>query len=96
MVMAVYYGKRFLKESFEHALKQTYSELEMIIVNDGSKDLTKTILEEVKDERVRVIHLEKNQGAAHALKIGIDKLGASRLPFKMQMKLDIPRELKNR
>ncbi|WP_420491284.1 glycosyltransferase [Neobacillus drentensis] len=45
------YGERFLKESFEHALHQAYSELEMIIVNDGSKDLTKTILEEVKDER---------------------------------------------
>ncbi len=71
IVMAVYNGKRFLSEALDHVLSQTYSNLEVIIVNDGSTDSTKTILDAIDDKRVKVIHLEKNQGAANALNIGI-------------------------
>ncbi|MFF2446617.1 glycosyltransferase family 2 protein [Neobacillus sp. NPDC058068] len=72
MVMAVHNGERFLKEALDHALAQTYPHLEIIIVNDGSTDSTPLILDELNDPRARVIHLEKNQGAAHALNVGIN------------------------
>jgi glycosyltransferase involved in cell wall biosynthesis len=71
MVMAVHNGEKFLKEALDHALAQTYSNLELIIVNDGSTDRTKQILDETKDQRVKVIHLEQNGGAANALNLGI-------------------------
>jgi glycosyltransferase involved in cell wall biosynthesis len=71
MVIAVHNGERFLKEAVDHALAQTYPHLEIIIVNDGSTDSTKVILDQIHDSRVRVIHCEKNQGAANALNIGI-------------------------
>ncbi len=73
MVMAVHNGERFLKEALDHALAQTYPHLEIIIVNDGSTDSTKLILDQINDPRVRVIHLNKNQGAAHALNLGINE-----------------------
>ena len=71
MVMAVHNGERFLEETLKHALYQSYSNLEIIIVNDGSSDSTKQILDRIRDDRVKVIHLEENQGAAKALNLGI-------------------------
>ncbi|MFC5711767.1 glycosyltransferase family 2 protein [Thalassorhabdus alkalitolerans] len=72
IVMAVYNGELFLKDAINGILSQTYSEIEVIIVDDGSSDQTKKILDEINDQRVRIIHLNRNQGAANALNIGID------------------------
>ena len=56
----------------KHTL-QTYTDLELIIVNDASTDKTGEILERVTDERVTVIHLAENRGAAAALNLGIEQ-----------------------
>lgn len=71
IVMAVYNGEKFLKDALDSVLSQTYSNIEIIIVNDGSIDGTMEILNAIDDNRLKVIHLEKNQGAANALNIGI-------------------------
>ncbi|QXM05393.1 glycosyltransferase family 2 protein [Crassaminicella indica] len=73
IVMGVYNGEEYLKETIDSILAQTYPNLECIIVNDGSTDGTKNILNAVKDERVKIIQLNKNQGAANALNIAIEK-----------------------
>ncbi|MDF2789078.1 MAG: glycosyl transferase family 2 [Neobacillus sp.] len=73
VVTAVYNGEAYLKESIESILKQTFQQFEYIIVNDGSDDKTKEILDHVTDNRVKVIHLERNGGAANALNIGINE-----------------------
>ncbi|RHW43572.1 glycosyltransferase [Neobacillus notoginsengisoli] len=72
MVMAVHNGEKFLGETLQSIFAQTYPHLEIIIVNDGSTDSTKFILDHIEDPRVRFIHLEENQGAANALNIGIN------------------------
>ncbi len=71
VVMAVCNGEAYLKESLDSVLSQTYENIEVIIVNDGSTDCTKIILDNIDDKRVKVIHLEQNQGAANALNTGI-------------------------
>lgn len=71
VVTAVYNGEEYLKDSIESILKQTFPHFEYIIVNDGSKDKTNEILNNITDPRVKVIHLVKNGGAANALNIGI-------------------------
>lgn len=73
LVMAVYNGETYLSETLDCMLSQTYSDLEIIVVNDGSTDSTQRILNSIKDKRVKVIILEKNAGAAAALNIGIGK-----------------------
>lgn len=73
VLTAVYNGEEYLKESIESILKQTFPHFEYIIVNDGSDDKTKEILDSITDPRVKVFHLEKNVGAANALNIGISQ-----------------------
>lgn len=71
LVMAVYNGEKYLRETLDSILAQTYKDLEVIIVNDGSTDSTSAILNEIDDERVKIINLKSNNGAASALNAGI-------------------------
>ncbi|AST94079.1 MULTISPECIES: glycosyltransferase family 2 protein [Sutcliffiella] len=72
IVMAVHNGEQYLKDAIVGILEQTYSNIEVIIVNDGSSDKTKEILDRITDKRVHVLHLRRNKGAAIALNLGID------------------------
>lgn len=54
----------------ESVRDQDFEDWEMIIVNDGSTDNSKEIIDGLTDDKVRVIHLEKNQGACVARNIG--------------------------
>nr|WP_158587414.1 glycosyltransferase [Neobacillus notoginsengisoli] len=71
VITAVYNGEEFLLEAINSILSQSYKEYEYIIVNDGSTDKTKEILSQIKDSRVKVIHLNKNMGAAYCLNLAI-------------------------
>ncbi|WP_462410918.1 glycosyltransferase family 2 protein [Neobacillus sp. Marseille-QA0830] len=73
VVMAVYNGESHLKESIDSILNQTYRRFEFIIVNDGSTDKTKEILESFRDRRLKIYHLEKNHGQTFSLNFGISK-----------------------
>ena len=68
IVMSVYNGARYLRQSIESMLRQEGVEFEFIIVNDGSTDESPAILEEYakRDNRIRLIHQE-NQGLTKAL-----------------------------
>lgn len=71
VLMAVFNGERFLKESVNSILNQSYSDFEFLIVNDGSTDSTATILKNYSDPRLRVIENEKNIGLAGSLNRGL-------------------------
>jgi len=60
------------EETITHALALDYPELEVIAVNDGSRDGTAAVLERLAalHPRLRVIHLAENQGKAVALRTG--------------------------
>lgn len=68
VVISVYNDEDFLAESLESILDQTYSDFEVIVVNDGSTDSSAEILRhyENKDPRVRAIE-QPNQGLTKAL-----------------------------
>lgn len=71
VVMTVFNGQTYLRQAIQSILSQSYKDFEFIIVNDGSTDKTKWILEHVKDRRVRLIHVPHNQGQTRALNLGI-------------------------
>ncbi|MFW5887057.1 MAG: glycosyltransferase family 2 protein [Bacteroidota bacterium] len=72
VVMAVYNGERFLKQAIESVLNQTFKNFEFIIVNDGSTDKSKEIINSYPDPRIVLIN-QSNKGLANSLNIGIDR-----------------------
>jgi glycosyltransferase involved in cell wall biosynthesis len=72
VVMSVYNGDQYVPESVESILNQTFTDFEFIIINDGSTDKTKVILEEyaANDSRILLVHQE-NLGLTKSLNKGI-------------------------
>ena len=62
IMMPVYNGLPLIKASVESILKQTYTNWECIIVDDGSTDGTSAYLDSLSDSRFVVHHFAKNQG----------------------------------
>ena len=73
VVVPVYNVEKYLEECLESIIKQTLSDIEIICVNDGSKDNSLKILERFAalDERVKVITKE-NSGYGHTMNVGMD------------------------
>lgn len=66
VIMPVYNGEDYLKESIDCILEQSLKDLELICVDDGSVDSSLEILNEfaTKDDRIQVYHQENNGGGA--------------------------------
>ncbi len=72
VVVPVYNNEKYLNECIESILRQTYAELEIILVDDGSTDRSGKICDdyEQKDSRIRVLRKD-NEGACYARRDGI-------------------------
>ncbi|MBR4720543.1 MAG: glycosyltransferase family 2 protein [Clostridia bacterium] len=72
IVVPVYNTEKYLKKCLDSILKQTYKNIEVICVNDGSTDNSAQILEEYKnqDKRLRVL-TQENSGGVIARKTGV-------------------------
>jgi glycosyltransferase involved in cell wall biosynthesis len=74
IVIPVYNGVNYLKEAIESALGQTYSQVEVLVVNDGSQDRGATAAV-IKSYGERIRGIEKpNGGVASALNVGIREM----------------------
>ncbi|HLA39858.1 MAG TPA: glycosyltransferase, partial [Candidatus Glassbacteria bacterium] len=73
VLMSVYNGERFLRESVESILRQSFGDFEFLIMEDGSTDSTAVILAEyaAKDRRIRVVKNEENIGLTRSLNHGL-------------------------
>lgn len=72
VIVPVYKSENYIRQCLDSILCQTYSQLEIIVVDDGTPDNSGVICDEYaeKDARVRVIHQE-NHGVAAARNVGI-------------------------
>jgi len=73
IIVPVYNASDYLDKCIESILAQTYNNIQIIIINDGSTDTSDLIIEQYanKDKRVRAINTDNN-GVAAARNIGID------------------------
>ncbi|MDR1057650.1 MAG: glycosyltransferase [Coxiellaceae bacterium] len=73
VIIPIYNADKYLIQCLDSVLNQTYSNIEVIVVNDGSTDKTGDICSkyEKKDSRISVIHKQKG-GAAAARNAGLD------------------------
>ena len=74
IIIPVYNVELLIKDCLESVLNQTYKNIEIILIDDGSKDKSGLICDEYakKDDRIIVIH-KNNEGVSVARNIGIDK-----------------------
>jgi glycosyltransferase involved in cell wall biosynthesis len=71
ILMAVYNGEKFLREAVESILHQTFTDFELLIINDASTDKSMEILSSYEDPRIRIINNEKNLGLTKSLNKGL-------------------------
>lgn len=82
IIVPTYNRQNLIVCSIESILNQTYKNIEIIIINDGSTDGTKDVLKKIKDSRVRVFNNENNQGASASRNIGVNKAIGSFIAFQ--------------
>ena len=73
IIVPVYNVEKYLPKCLDSLVNQTYSDIEIICINDGSPDNSLSILEEYakNDNRIKIINQE-NQGVSVARNVGID------------------------
>lgn len=82
VVVAVYNGKEYLEKCVTSICAQTWSDLEIILVDDGSEDGTGELCDILagRDRRILVIH-QRNQGVSAARNAGIEKAKGTYIAF---------------
>ena len=80
VILNVYNGEKYIRKCLESIINQTYKNLEIIIVNDGSTDKTLEICESYTDSRIRIINQE-NMGLSLSRNVGIDNANGKYLFF---------------
>src|SRR5687768_435385 len=74
IVMATYNRATTIERAIDSVLKQTYPNIELIIVDDGSTDNTLEVLARYKQPSIRVYKHEKNKGVTGAKNSGLDQI----------------------
>ena len=82
MIVPVYNVAPYLQECLDSVLKQTYTKLEIILIDDGSTDASGKICDTYAqaDKRVRVVH-QKNAGLGPARNTGLNLCTGAYLAF---------------
>lgn len=82
IVIPVYNVEKYIRECLDSIINQTYTNLEIILVDDESKDSSGTICDEyaLKESRIKVIH-KNNGGAASARNVALDCITGDYISF---------------
>ena len=80
VIIPCYNSEKFIKETMDSVLSQTYRDFEVIVIDDGSKDKTREIIQSFDDERIKYYY-KKNGGMADARNEGIKLAKGEHIAF---------------
>ena len=80
IIVPIYNAEKFIKKCVDSLINQTKTELEIILINDGSTDNTLKILKEYKDKRIKLFS-NKNKGIGKTRNFGISKATSKYIMF---------------
>ena len=80
VVIPVFNGEKTLQETIASVLNQTFSDLELLVIDDGSQDATPDVLAGVRDPRVRVFS-RPHSGASSSRNYGISQAQGEMISF---------------
>ncbi|MBE0670977.1 MAG: DUF563 domain-containing protein [Anaerolineales bacterium] len=92
VVMITYNHEKYIAEAVNSILSQTYSDFELIIVDDGSSDGTVKIVQEYDDSRLFLVEQE-NSGPSIALNVGINRSRGQYIAFMSGDDVSLPNRL---
>lgn len=72
VLLPVYNAERYLREAIGSVLQQTFTDFELLAINDGSTDSSEAIVLSFGDERIRYISNKGNKGLIYTLNRGIE------------------------
>ena len=72
VIIPVYNSSKYLEECINSVVRQTYKNLEIIIVNDNSTDDSLSIINSFNDKRIKLINLDKKNGVSNARNKGVE------------------------
>ncbi|AOM81653.1 glycosyltransferase family 2 protein [Salisediminibacterium beveridgei] len=81
VIIPTHNRERTIMRAINSVLSQSYQTFEIIIVDDNSNDNTVGLVNEIEDNRIKIIKLSSNQGAAKARNIGINESSGEYLAF---------------
>lgn len=83
VIVPVYQAEKYLKKCVESVVKQTFSDWELILVDDGCKDRSPALCDECarEDDRIRVFHRKKNAGVSAARNLGLQEAKGELIAF---------------
>jgi len=73
VIMPFYNEEKYIEKSVSCIIDQTYKNLEILLIDDGSSDNSLEKVKKINDNRIKIISLEKNIGRAAARNIGIEE-----------------------
>lgn len=84
VIIPLYNRENYIEKSVKSVLDQTYGDLEVIVVDDCSKDSSVEVVKKIQtqDKRVKLICCETNGGACRARNIGIDHANGEYIAFQ--------------
>ncbi|WP_343707620.1 glycosyltransferase family A protein [Flavobacterium sp.] len=80
IVVPLYNKEKSVPRAIESVLEQSYTNFELIIVNDGSTDDSLNVVGNIKDERIKIIN-KKNGGVSSARNVGIENANSEWICF---------------
>ena len=82
VIVPVYNVENYLEKCLDSLINQTYKNLEIIVINDGSTDNSGEICQEYAQKDNRIVYIEKeNGGQAEARNIGLDRMTGTYVTF---------------
>lgn len=82
IIIPIYNAEKYLRDCIDSVLSQSFSDFELLLIDDGSKDKSGEICDEYssRDSRIRVFHKE-NGGVSSARNIGLDNANGEWVAF---------------
>ena len=82
VIIPVYNAQEGIKQCLDSLLNQSFTDFEIILLNDGSTDNSGIICQEYAQKDNRIIYIEKeNGGLSDARNVGLDKMTGSYVTF---------------
>jgi len=81
IIVPVYNAERFIRDTIKTVQNQTYKNWELILINDCSTDNSANIIKEYLSDKIKLIELQENSGAAICRNTGIDNARGRYIAF---------------